>query len=266
MPNFRLMSSDRAPAGTPAGAPGLRSRWNRAFAVLLTVVVVSGMAGLIGTRLLVETSRDSAVQLEREATIAAKLRADVVAHAVVFASPTTPTQQRQVGAVQSAVQTGFARAIANAHTAAATRLLRDSQAQWQTIVAAAGPPGHRATLATRGAAVSTQVPTVLTLLDRAGSTSRAAARADLARAASLGRWVIAVLAVLELAAIGLAVRLARRLSTEVLQPVGILRDSANKLAAGELDHRVVLDRADELGELAASFKPWLRPSPAATAA
>jgi hypothetical protein len=35
--------------------------------------------------------------------------------------------------------------------------------------------------------------------------------------------------------------------------VGILRDSANHLAAGELDHRIVVDRDDELGELAASF-------------
>ena len=35
--------------------------------------------------------------------------------------------------------------------------------------------------------------------------------------------------------------------------MGILRDSANHLAAGELDHRIVVDRDDELGELAASF-------------
>ncbi len=35
--------------------------------------------------------------------------------------------------------------------------------------------------------------------------------------------------------------------------MGILRDSANHLAAGELDHRVVFARADELGDLAASF-------------
>jgi diguanylate cyclase (GGDEF)-like protein len=247
------MSSERAPAGTPARALSLRSRWNRAFAVLLTVVVLSGVAGLIGTRLLVETFRGSAVQVEREATISAKLRADIVAHAVVFASPITGSQQRQTGAVQSAVRAGFAQAIANEDTAGAKRLLRDSFAQWQTIVATAGPPGHPAALATRGAAVSVNAPKVLSLLDQAGSTSRDAVRVDLARAARLDREALAVLAVLELAAIGLAVRLARRLSTEVLRPVGILRDSANHLAAGELDHRIVVDRDDELGELAASF-------------
>ncbi len=39
----------------------------------------------------------------------------------------------------------------------------------------------------------------------------------------------------------------------MLRPVGILRDSANRLARGEVDHRVVVGRADELGELASSF-------------
>ena len=33
----------------------------------------------------------------------------------------------------------------------------------------------------------------------------------------------------------------------------MLRDSANQLAGGEFDHRVVVDRTDELGDLAASF-------------
>jgi len=247
------MSSDRATAGKPARAPSLRSRWNRAFAVLLTAVVLSGVGSLLGTRLLVDSFRGSAVQVEREATITAKLRADVVDHAVIFASPSTPAQQQRVRALQSAVLTGFAEAIANDGTAGAKQLLRESRGQWQAILNAAGPPGHPAKLTTRGAAVSASAPKVLSLLDRAGSTSRAAARAELARAASLGREAMALLAVLELAAIVLAVRLARRLSTEVLRPVGILRDSANELAAGELDHRVVLDRTDELGELAASF-------------
>ncbi len=51
----------------------------------------------------------------------------------------------------------------------------------------------------------------------------------------------------------LILRFARHLSTQVIRPVGRLRDSANQLAAGDLDHRVELDRADELGDLAVSF-------------
>jgi diguanylate cyclase (GGDEF)-like protein len=94
---------------------------------------------------------------------------------------------------------------------------------------------------------------VLTLLDQAGSASREAVRLELANAKRTERTTMAILGLLELFAVLLAVRLSRRLSTQVLRPVGKLRDSANHLTAGELDHRVVVDRADELGELAASF-------------
>lgn len=48
-------------------------------------------------------------------------------------------------------------------------------------------------------------------------------------------------------------RFARRLSSEVLQPVATLRDSADRLARGELDHRVEVLRADEIGDLGATF-------------
>jgi len=221
--------------------------------LLAAIVILSGLASFIGTQLLVDTFRNSAVRVERETTISATLRADVVAHVVVVASPITGDQQRQVDALQTAVRAGFTQAIGNETTTAAKELLRQSLAEWQAIVDAAGPPDARADQATMGAAVSARAPKVLDLLDQAGSTSRAAVRLDLANAARLDHQVMIVLAVLELLAIGLAVRLARRLSTEVLRPVGILRDSANHLAAGRLDHRVVVDRADELGELAVSF-------------
>jgi diguanylate cyclase (GGDEF)-like protein len=62
-----------------------------------------------------------------------------------------------------------------------------------------------------------------------------------------------VLILVQLLIVVLAVRLARRFSTEVLRPVARLRDSANHLANGEFDHRVVVDRTDEFGALAGSF-------------
>jgi len=247
------MRSDRAPTSHPDPVTSLRTRWNRGFTLLTAIVILSGLASFIGTQLLVDTFRSSAVRVERETTISAKLRGDVVAHVVVVASPITGDQQRQVDALQTAVRAGFTQAIGNETTTAAKGFLQQSLAEWQRIVDAAGPPDARADQATVGAAVSASGPKVLDLLDQAGSASRAAVRVDLANAARLDHQVMIVLAVLELLAIGLAVRLARRLSTEVLRPVGILRDSANHLAAGRLDHRVVVDRADELGELAVSF-------------
>ena len=114
-------------------------------------------------------------------------------------------------------------------------------------------PIIRPSLTARGNAVEAQTPVVLSLLDQAGTANRAAIREDLAQASQLARVGGAALIVLEFLAIALALRLAHQLSNEVLRPVGMLRDSANRLARGDVDYRVVVGRADELGELATSF-------------
>jgi diguanylate cyclase (GGDEF)-like protein len=231
----------------------LRSRWNRAFALLVTILVLCGLASLAGTRLLVQTLRGSAVRVEREATTSAKLRADLVAHAIIVTNPVNDAQQQQVAVLETRIRAEFTQAIADEDTPKARALLQDTLKQWNTMVAAAGPVGRRTDQATIGGAVVVLAPKALALLDQAGTTSRTAVRVQLAHAARLDREAIAVLAVLELLAVALAIRLARRLSTEVLRPVSRLRDSANHLAGGDLDYRVEIDRADELGELGVSF-------------
>jgi diguanylate cyclase (GGDEF)-like protein len=239
--------------GEPARVTSLRSRWNRAFALLTIMVVLSGVAGFVGTRVLVETFRNSAVRAELEATTNARLRAEVVSHSILLASPITDTQQRQLGAIQTTIRADFARAITGENTPRAKQRLQKSFAQWKTIVAASGPLGNPSDLVTRAAAVTIGAPKVFALLDEAASANRDAVRGELSNATRTERDTMVALALLELLAIALAVRLARRLSIEVLRPVGILRDSANHLARGELDHRVVVDRTDELGDLAVSF-------------
>jgi diguanylate cyclase (GGDEF)-like protein len=243
-------ASDR---DTPGRVRSLRSRWNRAFALLTIMVVLSGSAGFIGTRVLVDIFRGSAVRAELEATSSARLRTEVVSHSILVTSAITATQQRQLGASQATIRHDFAQTISGENTPRAKALLKSSFAQWQSIVAAAGPLGHPADLVTRGTTVTTRAPLVLGLLDRAAAANRDAVSGQLAAATRTERDSMVALALLELLAIGLVVRLARRLSTEVLRPVGILRDSVNHLAGGELDHRVVVDRTDELGDLAVSF-------------
>jgi diguanylate cyclase (GGDEF)-like protein len=205
--------------------------------------------------MLVQNFREAAVQVERESTTGAQLRADVVAHAVVFASETTADQRRQVGVLDAAIRDGFALAIAqqHEHDTAVIALLDQSLGAWQAMVDAGGPPGAQVALAARGMLVATGAPPVLALLDEAGSASRAAARAELADAAKFEHDAMLFLGVIQLLAIVLVVRLARRLSSEIIRPVGILRDSVNHLAAGELDHRVEIHRNDEIGDLALSF-------------
>jgi diguanylate cyclase (GGDEF)-like protein len=228
----------------------LRSRWNRSTGVLVIIILVCGVASVIGTRMLVEAFRGSAVGVESEATAGAALKADIVTHAVVVASAISDAQQTQAHALETEIRGDFNGVEASEVTAEARHILDSARAQWEALVSATSPDVD---LATRGAAVSSLVPIVLARVDEAGSATRAAVRIDLARAADVERVAVAVLALLQLLAIALAIRLARRLSTQVLRPVGILRDSANHLAAGELDHRVVVDRADELGELAVAF-------------
>ena len=155
--------------------------------------------------------------------------------------------------LETAIRDGFALAIAQQNETAVIALLDQSMGAWEAMVDSGGPLGAQAALATRGMLVSTGAPAVLALLDEAGSAGRAAVRVDLAEATQFERGVMAFLGVLLLLAIVLVVRLARRLSSEIIRPVGILRDSANHLAAGELDHRVEIHRTDEIGDLAISF-------------
>jgi diguanylate cyclase (GGDEF)-like protein len=231
----------------------LRSRWHRAFALLTAIVLLSGLASFIGARFVVDIFRNSAVRVEREATIGATLRAEIVAASILVASPVDTSWWPRVNAAQLAIKTGFAEAISNESTPAARKLLAQSLASWQAIVTTAGPLGQPSTLAVRGNEVTIEAPKVLTLLDQAGSISRDAVRAELADAARADRDAMAIQIVLELLAIALALRLGSRLSSEILRPVATLRASANQLAAGELNHRVVVDRVDELGDLAMSF-------------
>jgi diguanylate cyclase (GGDEF)-like protein len=67
------------------------------------------------------------------------------------------------------------------------------------------------------------------------------------------RWTLLLLAGVCLAGFGVAVLAARRLAATVLGPVRLLRSGAARLGAGDLSHRVSLEREDELGDLAAAF-------------
>jgi diguanylate cyclase (GGDEF)-like protein len=217
---------------------------------LAAVVMLSGTASIVGIVVVDDSSRGSAVAVEQEATASAELRNQIVAWAIIFSSPVAGTEQQTVGA---SIEASYAADRRLMKSAAARTLLASSLAKWHAILVTGGTSAHPTSQAVRGASVTTQVPAVLSLLDQAGSMHRAAVRVDLAHASQLNREGLAALIILEFLAIGLGLRFAHRLSNEVLRPVGILRESANRLARGEFEHRVVVGRADELGELASSF-------------
>ena len=231
----------------------LRVRWHRAFALLVTCVLASGFVAFVGTGLAVGTYQASAQRVEEQATIIAQLRKAIVADVVLISDPITAAGQAERTRTESAIRAGFDTAIAAEISEAAKGVLVEARGEWQAIVDLAGPPEEPANLATRGASVAEMAPKALALLDEAGSVGREDVRVDLARAARTNHDVMVVLLMIVILALVLAVSLSRRLSNDVLRPIGLIRDSANLLAAGELDHRVPVDRADELGDLAVSF-------------
>jgi diguanylate cyclase (GGDEF)-like protein len=234
---------------TFTSATSLRSRWNRTFAVLFVVVVLSGIATFAGTRALVGTFRNTAERVESQATLLARLRADIVSSALAMAGVQEGADRRP--ALEASIRAAFAQGIARSHGSEERQLLQQASDRWQLLVTAAGLVDRPDRMRELGGAVV--VAEVFALLDEAGAVGRAGARADLVQAEDVERAAMAALAALVVLVILLMLRLARRLSIEVLRPVGLLRDTANQLAAGDLDRRVEFDRADELGDLAASF-------------
>lgn len=185
----------------PVRVTSLRTRWTRAFALLTALVVLTGAASLIGSRLVVGIFHDSAVQVERTATVTAELRTDVVAHSLLISAPVTAASTRQILADEAAIRAGFARAISLESTPLPRHLFEQARAEWRAIVEAAGPATNYAAVEIRGLAVAEHAPKVLALLDRAGTAGRDAVRADLAAAGSTDRKTMLSLAAFALMAI-----------------------------------------------------------------
>jgi diguanylate cyclase (GGDEF)-like protein len=250
--------SSRRPTGSAGARRSLRTRWNRAFATLSLALVLGGVVGVAGTWIVVQSYSTTAHRLEAEATILAELREAIVQHALVTASATgaEPGIGRRAE-LDASIRTGFTRGIANSASPGGRAMLRRGYVHWAAFVDSTRAVDPKAPRATRAMAIGTmvavEVPKVLTVVDRAGAASRADSRKTLARMAGVERAALAGWVAVSLLAFALMIRLARRLSSEVLQPVGHLRDSANQLAAGHLSHRVVVGRDDELGELGTSF-------------
>ena len=231
----------------------LRSRWNRAFVILVVVVGAGGMANFIGTRAVVGTFRATAERVEAETSLLADLRAEIVSHALVLVGMEEQSNAANRPAFAASIEARFADVLATSSPTEEGRLFQRALDRWRLMVAAAGTVEKPASIQQRGEVIAVGLPEVLRLLDQAGETSRARTRDNIDRARGLERTALAALAALIILVSALMLRFARRLSAEVLRPVGMLRDSANQLAAGELDHRVEFNRDDELGELAASF-------------
>ncbi|MCW2673951.1 MAG: hypothetical protein JWP14_2540 [Frankiales bacterium] len=235
----------------------LRGRWKRSFGVLGLTLVIGGVSAISGTQYLIGSARATAQRLEFESGQLALLRADIVPYAVLTASARDAAGQQQAAQLKAAVDARFARDRARFHAAGTRQRFAEADAAWMAFgdelssVDTTLPAAQQATA--RGTVVGAAVPKLMDLLDRTGAASRAAARGDLADHAVFEQLGLAWRIGMFLLGLVVMVRLARRLSAEVLEPASLLRESANQVAAGNLTHRVQVVRNDEIGDLAVSF-------------
>jgi diguanylate cyclase (GGDEF)-like protein len=215
------------------------------------------VSAISGTQYLIGSARATAQRLEFESGQLALLRGDIVPYAVLTASTRDAAGRSQAAHLKAAVDARFARDLTRFHTAGTRQRFAEADAAWVAFgyaldgVDTTLPAAQQ--MAARGAVVGAAMPNLMDLLDGTGAASRAAARGALARHAIFEQLGLAWRIGMFLLGLFVTVRLARRLSAEVLEPASLLRESANQVAAGNLDHRVQVVRDDEIGDLAVSF-------------
>jgi len=244
-------------APSPGGVKSLRTRWNRRLAVLLAILVVAAAASFATTQHMVRGFRDTAQRIEADAALSAELRADIATHTNLGHSlieRDDDDKGRRLATLEASVRANFDQAAGRARGDTTSGLLRQAQDRWEQGTAAIR---HGRTGADRRieahVSLAEASEEAAVLIDEAGTAGQATSRAELVRADSFTRYAMAAMLLLVMLVVALLVRLGRQLTVEVLRPVTRLRDSADRLAAGNFDHRAEVDRTDELGELAVSF-------------
>ncbi|HEX4979589.1 MAG TPA: GGDEF domain-containing protein [Acidimicrobiales bacterium] len=235
----------------------LRRTWTRRLVALFIVIAVGAAAGVVALRGMVSGFQETAVRLEADAELSARLRADIAQHTNAghtLLEPGGEGAAPDVARLHATIAAEFSEAVSTS-TGKELASMNAALAAWEegNAVIARGEvaePGERmvahAQLAERSEAAAA-------LVDEAASDGRRAERAELERAEALAGRGMGFIVGAIVAVLALVIRLGRRLRSEVLVPVSRLGDSARRIAGGDLDHRASFDRQDELGELAATF-------------
>jgi len=229
----------------------LRRRWSRAAAIFVVLFAAGGIANFVGTRSTVGAFRDVATRMENDADALTRLRTDIVSTALLRSAAVQHlgVAKIQLDAASAAEKASFSRAIRVLRPGGGQEFIERqfaaSKELWPSDITTLSPIEfvERAAKGRQNFA----------LIDQAALASQSAARSDLDAAADLEQNLTVAAAAVSLLLVILVLRFARRLSREVLLPVAALRDSANRLADGELDHRVDVATADEIGDLAVTF-------------
>ena len=233
-----------------------QSRWIRVLIGFFGLVVLGTIATMIGSAYQGGSLLAAGQSFEQDAALLATLQTDNSAYAGFVHRYLDGENDPQRAAIRAMVRADFERAVRDLHTPDARQLVQQAYGQWQANDAERRPldtavPAPDRLLA--HAAATAADGSVMALVDRAAAAGRADFQTDLVQAQhgqSVAMWGGAAIVILFLASM---VGLFRRLTRDVLTPVERLSEGAHQIAAGDFRHRIVVDRADELGQLAATF-------------
>jgi diguanylate cyclase (GGDEF)-like protein/PAS domain S-box-containing protein len=243
----------------------LRRRWHRAFAIMLALTVGGAVVSSLVVTHLVGTSRTAAEEVEVEADLTARLRQaldkqDGLGHTLLDhgrgAAPDFLAADANTGAVLD-------EAVRMFNEPAERSLVSEIRRQWDETFTPLRPRDDGALGVTTGAEHLAVVPLHTELsqrmramkenLDKLATTFLEPISESLAKGKRAERQLLILLYALLAGSVGVGMYFTRRARRDILLPIRQFQEAAHHVAAGRFDHRVVLDRDDEYGELAATF-------------
>jgi diguanylate cyclase (GGDEF)-like protein/PAS domain S-box-containing protein len=244
----------------------LRRRWNRAFASIFVMSLLGAVASTAVVTHLVQRTRGATEHVQRASEVSAGLRnalwaEEMAAHAVIDAPATTIAAF--LGA-DRATDVLLGRAAAVFKEPDERALVAELHGHWDDTFGFLRPlpNGTSAGLTTVAASlgsgalhtiVTDHANSLLDTMDRLGETALRPVHRELNQGRNAERRLLILLYLLVGVSLAVTLYYARRIRRDVLEPIACFQDATGLVGAGNFEHRVELDRADEFGALATTF-------------
>jgi diguanylate cyclase (GGDEF)-like protein len=243
-----------------ARSASLRREWNRAFLVMLVLMLVTGLGTIVAMWQLVGQFSEVASLRDKETAAVGALRLSLVRHEQTghqILSGATVDRAAFVREQDTVDQTFTDIAEIFPAGDGSRQILLKARADWQDGLTGAGLWGTRALARTPDAddnpVFGADSDASRGELDQLDAPSLLAMHHGLARGRAWERYIIAALSTLFLLALATTGYFRRKMSRHLLRQLAAIRHGATRLHAGDLDHRIPVGRADELGDLAGAF-------------
>jgi diguanylate cyclase (GGDEF)-like protein len=228
---------------------------------MLVLLLLAAAASIVGVWGLVDGVRGTAGQLNRESVTVAALSGNLVAHEQVAHKilGDIPVDRTAFLRQQAVLDAEFDAAAVIFPTANGMRaIVVEAHRSWEKGLITFGLWGaavqalhgnHPVANRTYGASSDATAA----LLAGLESPSLDGMNRGLSHGVDLERVLISVLAGLFVLASAVTVYFRRRMAKDLVRPVASMHQGVLRLQAGDYDHRIVIARHDELGELATAF-------------